>query len=34
VRASQDLNQATLDRSRLKVYLAAIQKISQTISII
>jgi len=25
VRASQDLNQATLDRSRLKVYLAAIQ---------
>jgi hypothetical protein len=29
VRASQDLNQATLDRSRLKVYLAAIQKISQ-----
>ena len=30
VRASQDLNQATLDRSRLKVYLAAIQKISQT----
>ena len=30
VRASQDLNQATLDRSRLKVYLAAIQTISQT----
>ena len=30
VRASQDLNQATLDRSRLKVYLAAIHKISQT----
>jgi hypothetical protein len=30
VRASQDLNQATLDRSRLKVYLAAIQRISQT----
>jgi len=29
VRASQDLNQATLDRSRLKVYLAAIQTISQ-----
>lgn len=30
VRASQDLNQATLDRSRLKVYLSAIQTISQT----
>jgi hypothetical protein len=30
VRTSQDLNQATLDRSRLKVYLAAIQRISQT----
>ena len=30
VRASQDLNQATLDRSRLKVYLTAIQTISQT----
>jgi hypothetical protein len=30
VRASQDLNQATLDRSRLKVYLAAIQTVSQT----
>jgi hypothetical protein len=30
VRASQDLNQATLDRARLKVYLAAIHKISQT----
>jgi len=30
VRASQDLNQATPDRSRLKVYLAAIQRISQT----
>jgi len=30
VRASQDLNQATLDRSRLKTYLAAIQTISQT----
>jgi hypothetical protein len=30
VRASQDLNQATLDRSRLKVYLAAIQRVSQT----
>jgi hypothetical protein len=30
VRASQDLNQATLDRSRLKVYLAAVQKISQS----
>jgi len=30
VRASQDLNQATLDRSRLKIYLAAIQRISQT----
>jgi hypothetical protein len=30
VRASQDLNQATLDRARLKVYLAAIQKISQS----
>lgn len=30
VRASQDLNQATLDRSRLKVYLAAIHAISQT----
>jgi len=29
VRASQDLNQATLDRSRLKAYLAAIQKLSQ-----
>lgn len=29
VRASQDLNQATLDRSRLKVYLTAIQRISQ-----
>ncbi len=30
VRASQDLNQATLDRSRLKVYLAAIRSIGQT----
>jgi hypothetical protein len=30
VRASQDLNQATLDRSRLKVYLAAIQRVGQT----
>jgi len=30
VRASQDLNQATLDRSRLKAYLAAVQTISQT----
>jgi hypothetical protein len=30
VRASQDLNQATLDRSRLRVYLAAIHRISQT----
>jgi hypothetical protein len=30
VRASQDLNQATLDRSRLKVYLAAIHRINQT----
>jgi hypothetical protein len=30
VRASQDLNQATLDRSRLKVYLTAIQKINQS----
>ncbi len=30
VRASQDLNQATLDRSRLKVYLADIQRISQS----
>jgi hypothetical protein len=30
VRASQDLNQATLDRSRLKVYLASIQRVSQT----
>jgi hypothetical protein len=30
VRASQDLNQATLDRARLKVYLAAIRKISQS----
>jgi hypothetical protein len=30
VRASQDLNQATLDRSRLNVYLAAIHRISQT----
>jgi hypothetical protein len=30
VRASQDLNQATLDRSRLKTYLAAIHRISQT----
>jgi hypothetical protein len=30
VRASQDLNQATLDRSRLKVYLASIQSVSQT----
>jgi hypothetical protein len=30
VRASQDLNQATLDRSRLKVYLTAIQRVSQT----
>lgn len=30
VRTSQDLNQATLDRSRLKVYLAAIQRISQS----
>jgi len=29
VRASQDLNQATLDRSRLKVYLSAIQEVSQ-----
>lgn len=29
VRASQDLNQATLDRARLKVYLTAIRKISQ-----
>jgi len=29
VRASQDLNQATLDRSRLKVYLAAIHDIGQ-----
>jgi len=29
VRASQDLNQATLDRSRLKAYLSAVQKISQ-----
>jgi hypothetical protein len=29
VRASQDLNQATLDRSRMKVYLADIQRISQ-----
>jgi hypothetical protein len=30
VRASQDLNQATLDRARLKVYLGAIHKIAQT----
>jgi len=30
VRASQDLNQATLDRARLKVYLAAIHRISQS----
>jgi hypothetical protein len=30
VRATQDLNQATLDRSRLKVYLSAIQRVSQT----
>ncbi|MDR3745691.1 MAG: hypothetical protein P4K80_06135 [Acidobacteriaceae bacterium] len=30
VRASQDLNQATLDRSRLKVYLAAIRAIDQS----
>ena len=30
VRASQDLNQATLDRARLKVYLAAIRRISQS----
>jgi hypothetical protein len=30
VRASQDLNQATLDRARLRVYLAAIHRISQT----
>jgi hypothetical protein len=30
VRASQDLNQATLDRARLKVYLAAVHKVSQT----
>jgi hypothetical protein len=30
VRASQDLNQATLDRSRLDAYLAAIHKISQS----
>jgi hypothetical protein len=29
VRASQDLNQATLDRARLEVYLAAIHRISQ-----
>jgi hypothetical protein len=29
VRASQDLNQATLDRSRLDAYLAAIRKIDQ-----
>jgi hypothetical protein len=29
VRASQDLNQATLDRSRLDTYLTAIRKISQ-----
>ncbi len=29
VRASQDLNQATLDRSRLKVYLAAIHRLNQ-----
>jgi hypothetical protein len=30
VRASQDLNQATLDRSRLDAYLTAIRKIGQT----
>src|SRR5215469_12921806 len=30
VRASQDLNQATLDRARLKVYLAAIHRIRQS----
>lgn len=30
VRASQDLNQATLDRARLKVYLAAIRRISES----
>lgn len=29
VRASQDLNQATLDRSRLQLYLAAVQTLSQ-----
>ena len=28
VRASQDLNQASLDRARLKAYLAAVQRIS------
>lgn len=30
VRASQDLNQASLDRSRLDAYVAAIRRISQT----
>ena len=30
VRASQDLNQATLDRTRLKAYLAAVQAVNQT----
>ncbi|MGD0730700.1 MAG: hypothetical protein ABR956_05510 [Terracidiphilus sp.] len=30
VRASQDLNQTTLDRSRLDVYLAAIRKLGQS----
>jgi hypothetical protein len=30
VRASQDLNQATLDRSRLDAYVAAIRKVNQT----
>ena len=30
VRASQDLNQATLDRSRLDTYLAAVRKINAT----
>jgi hypothetical protein len=30
VRASQDLNQATLDRSRLDAYLAAVRKINAT----
>lgn len=30
VRSSQDLNQATLDRARLKAYLAAIRKINDT----